>query len=128
MALDRFAQVFLPYCFLWNADDGSWSVFNREYNTLGSTEYGDWRKATRYKLRITELRLAKNTENGRKVFTDGSKAYWLYNDTTSPWTSARNWDRYQKRLRAFSKLKVLPMDLVSQPSEAEKRRASWTNQ
>jgi hypothetical protein len=74
-------------------DDGKWRLFDREYQTVGST-FQFLQKPT--KRQISEMAWDAHPE----------PRVYFYNSTCLPTPGSKNWNAYIKRLSVFAKLRV----------------------
>jgi hypothetical protein len=102
MPLNTFRQVFLPYG-LSKKEDGSWSVFNREYLPLGSTSREIVLEQKGYVFR-KDLAPYYNAIFHHYDVSEKSTTGWLYDDGCLPDVNSENWRVYQARLALLAHL------------------------
>lgn len=100
-------HLYLPYC-LDKQADGRWIVLNRQYNPVGmnTTERADYADPL-HTVAIKGMTTAQMQELCAPGSAVTSTRVYLYNDATSPTTSAANWSAYTARLKL---LMEMPLD------------------
>lgn len=110
MSRKGFRWVFLPYCVRQNHDDGTFSVLNRDYEDLGTTQSGSpgqshgrhyhFKKAGEVALREAAVNVVAHPHPRNETF------YFLYDGSCPPDSGSAEWTAYSERLSALLRLVV----------------------
>jgi hypothetical protein len=117
MALTHFFKINFPYGIKRNESD-EWSAFNRDYFPLGLTsnkildkdQYEQQFNGIHY-YGLTEkilLELAVSESSIKRDSSGKINSIHLYNDSTNPSKSSKNWDDYLQRLKKLGNVKIQP--------------------
>lgn len=102
--MSDFRRYFLPYC-LERQKDGRYLVLNRQYNPVGFLG----QNASEFREQPVAVKLKITPRTAMKISHKGSgdlDAIYLYDDGSSPVSSARNMNAYLDRLKYLAKLKT----------------------
>jgi hypothetical protein len=114
LTMATFSRIYLPYVLLV-MEDGCVVPLNRDYKPLG--QLGDMMPgvAHRTKVRIKGLTPAVAERIGLRA---GGKFLYLYDDASTPHTSAANWQRYEAILAKLMKMEIADADGGRLPGRA----------
>lgn len=103
MGLYDFRCVFMPYCLQRRRKGDPWQVLNREYRQLGDGRDGSeaaFDGPTCVKL--TDAQVLKIAHGDRR-----ENQFWLYDDASTPTSSARAMKEYLARVALIMKAKTV---------------------
>lgn len=109
MALNDFRAVCLPYC-IFNNDDGTYTILNREYKPLGfCTNNEDWKEKDlpiRLKMKIHPKKLEKILSIGNGASKNDAGHIFLYSDGSNPVKGGIRAKEYFQRLEVLLDIEV----------------------
>src|SRR3970040_2816697 len=92
----QYYRIFLPYVLIKCKDD-RWTFVNRNYKPVGIMSE-KWTDYDEFAVKIEGLTPKKIEALRGGNLIDDTNSIYMYNDSNSPWLSAKTRDAYFKRL------------------------------